>query len=760
MKKALILAGGAGSRMKQAVIEKPLMPIFGIPAIVHIVLNLKKIAVKEIIISVIENSKIIECLGTGEKYGVKIFYSKELSSNGTGAGILKAIKNFDNKPFLVVSGDVFFTFSIENLSINNNEFAHIILNKSRSKKKDGRYIFGENSKIFPANMGKDASVETFAFSGIGLFNSILFQKYSPNKTIFDLQEVIENSLMNGESIVGSDVGAEYFGDYVNLNTQDDFLLANEIEYHRQKLFSPVEKKMYKSVETCFDNSLYKSIKALKEEFNMVIENMIPIMNGVEKRIYYKIIVKNNSFIFVDSSRSTKEENVNFLKLAGVVRKSEIVVPKIFNVSKDYKFFIIEDFGDAGLLYVYKNYEHIFDVITMLSKPQKLDSASLPIYTVEIYEGMFGFISYFLELYCGISLEYENKEFLIKLFEFVAKYSTICIPQAFCHKDFQSALKVAITYDLIISFKNICTCEFDRNLFEKAINFYKNEINMHINKDNFNFWLILSKLHRHLKALGTFCLLAIKNKNTDYIKYIPNSINCLIDLCKQEKNMFPFLSKLYDILLKINFPNTDYYFYNLAVSTKYLCNPFAANNLFIISGTSSAGKSWFLKHNVPDSKGFILVNFEKIKIDIQSYLVKKILGKSYGLLYEIFGTNLLYYIKNINYLDNKFILKIYQEYSQKIISMLHSANKRMANNAVFSDSSSVKNKAMNYLLLKYFPLLKTQKIILKISNINIQDVKYFSKLSSLLVIIMHCRFSDLEKNIKFRNEKALVEKKTF
>jgi NDP-sugar pyrophosphorylase family protein len=110
-KKALILAGGLGTRLRPLTfaIPKPLIPVREKPIIEHIILLLKKHGFDEIFISVGYRSELVRLYcGNGEAFGVKIKYFEEKKPLGT-AGPLALFKELGLKadePILVINGDI------------------------------------------------------------------------------------------------------------------------------------------------------------------------------------------------------------------------------------------------------------------------------------------------------------------------------------------------------------------------------------------------------------------------------------------------------------------------------------------------------------------------------------------------------------------------------------------------------------------------------------------------------------------------------
>ena len=95
--KAFLLAAGKGKRLLPLTKEtpKPLVKVGGISLIERNLYNLKKGNVLEVIINIHHlGEKIINLLGDGSKYGLKISYSIEGQLLGTGGGIQKSIHEF------------------------------------------------------------------------------------------------------------------------------------------------------------------------------------------------------------------------------------------------------------------------------------------------------------------------------------------------------------------------------------------------------------------------------------------------------------------------------------------------------------------------------------------------------------------------------------------------------------------------------------------------------------------------------------------
>ncbi len=107
--KAIIMAGGEGTRLRPLTVHrpKPLIPIMGKPVMEHIVNLLKRHNIRDLVATVHYLADEIEgYFGQGEDWGVYLRYSVEDMPLGTAGSVKKAMETFDiNEPVLVISGD-------------------------------------------------------------------------------------------------------------------------------------------------------------------------------------------------------------------------------------------------------------------------------------------------------------------------------------------------------------------------------------------------------------------------------------------------------------------------------------------------------------------------------------------------------------------------------------------------------------------------------------------------------------------------------
>jgi mannose-1-phosphate guanylyltransferase/phosphomannomutase len=115
--KAVVMAGGEGSRLRPLTINrpKPMVPLVDRVVMHHIIELLKIHGITEIVVTVqyLANN-IQDYFGDGSSFGVNISYSLEDTPLGT-AGSVKNAQHLLNEPFIVISGDALTDFNLSEI---------------------------------------------------------------------------------------------------------------------------------------------------------------------------------------------------------------------------------------------------------------------------------------------------------------------------------------------------------------------------------------------------------------------------------------------------------------------------------------------------------------------------------------------------------------------------------------------------------------------------------------------------------------------
>ena len=129
--KAMILAAGRGERMRPLTdhTPKPLLEVGGKALIEYHLMALSQAGVRSVIINHAWLGEQIEArLGNGERYGLQIQYSPEVPvALETAGGIIQALSQLGADPFIVINGDIWCDYPLQQLPQQLDGLAHLVM---------------------------------------------------------------------------------------------------------------------------------------------------------------------------------------------------------------------------------------------------------------------------------------------------------------------------------------------------------------------------------------------------------------------------------------------------------------------------------------------------------------------------------------------------------------------------------------------------------------------------------------------------------
>lgn len=204
--KAMILAAGLGKRMRPLTdhCPKPLLPVAGKPLIVHHLERLRSAGIQDVVINVSYRAEqIIEALGDGDTYGLRIHWSRETSPLETGGGIQQALPLLGETPFLLINGDVWCEALPSPQALKGDDLAHLVLVDNPAHHVDGDFALS-------AGRVNQTSTPRLTFAGISVIHPALLAGYAPGAFALAplLKTAINDSHVSGEHYTGHwvDVG--------------------------------------------------------------------------------------------------------------------------------------------------------------------------------------------------------------------------------------------------------------------------------------------------------------------------------------------------------------------------------------------------------------------------------------------------------------------------------------------------------------------------------------------------------------------------
>lgn len=122
IKEAIILAGGLGTRIRTLFpdIPKCMVPVAGKPFLDYLLLKLSDQGIEKVILSVGYKKQIIRNQ-YGDKFkNLSIVYSDESEPLGTGGAIKSALQYCDQESCLILNGDSYLNFNMNEFFLKNN----------------------------------------------------------------------------------------------------------------------------------------------------------------------------------------------------------------------------------------------------------------------------------------------------------------------------------------------------------------------------------------------------------------------------------------------------------------------------------------------------------------------------------------------------------------------------------------------------------------------------------------------------------------
>ncbi|HJT57449.1 MAG TPA: mannose-1-phosphate guanyltransferase [Ktedonobacteraceae bacterium] len=227
--KAVVMAGGEGSRLRPLTIRrpKPMVPIVGKPVMEHILHLLKRHGITEVVVTVqYLASSIEDYFGNGSQFGMRITYSREDVPLGT-AGSVKNAEDQLTEPFLVISGDALTDYNLTDIIQYHHEkkaLATLTLAHVPNPLEYGVIITNEEGHITQF-LEKPSWGEVFSDTintGIYVLDPKIFSYFEKNKQYDFSQELFPLMLNKGDPIYGY-IANGYWCDVGNL---PEYMRAN------------------------------------------------------------------------------------------------------------------------------------------------------------------------------------------------------------------------------------------------------------------------------------------------------------------------------------------------------------------------------------------------------------------------------------------------------------------------------------------------------------------------------------------------------
>jgi MurNAc alpha-1-phosphate uridylyltransferase len=171
--KAMLLAAGRGERLRPLTdtVPKALVEAGGKPLIVWHLERLARAGIRDAVINISHlGERIVERLGDGARFGLRLHYSRERERLETAGGIANALELLGRAPFLLVNADVYCECDFARLmNIQLGErLAHLVLVPNPPHRSKGDFSLADG------RLG-DAAAPRYTYAGVAVVAPKLVQ---------------------------------------------------------------------------------------------------------------------------------------------------------------------------------------------------------------------------------------------------------------------------------------------------------------------------------------------------------------------------------------------------------------------------------------------------------------------------------------------------------------------------------------------------------------------------------------------------------
>ncbi|MBT3469545.1 MAG: phosphotransferase [Opitutae bacterium] len=294
-----------------------------------------------------------------------------------------------------------------------------------------------------------------------------------------------------------------------------------------------------------DNRFHQLLQWLESETKFGGLSVVPASADASFRRYFRVTGRTGSWIVMDAPPD-KENSRPFLDIAGYLHAGGVRVPEIFAHDVEQGFIVLEDFGSLHYEDVLSGnlreefYDLALEEMSLLIRMPSAITQELPLYDrswlkMELYI----FFEWFLhggENCFDESARIQFNESIQPLLDGILEQPAVFVHRDFhCRNllvldeerpgviDFQGALHGPLTYDLISllrdCYKDNPTDWVEKKALQQKAR-YEAALEMSWSDNEFLKWMDWTGLQRHLKVLGLFRRLHMRDGKASYLKDLP------------------------------------------------------------------------------------------------------------------------------------------------------------------------------------------------------------------------------------------------
>ena len=290
-----------------------------------------------------------------------------------------------------------------------------------------------------------------------------------------------------------------------------------------------------------------------------------ITSDASFRKYYRLKSSMHSGMVMDAS-AQKESVMPFIDIEHRLYEAGVRVAKINTYNLEEGFVFLEDLGDTHLADVIDSDFELFygKAIDNLIKMQNTDAEGLPLYDADFLRFEMDLMQeWYLEKHLGLTLDDTQQARINNVLEAIST-EILAQPQGvFVHRDYhsrnlmfscndqlvvidyQDARVGAVTYDLVSLLRDVYV-ELHSSDVERLALHFRDIKGLDVDDATFMRWFDFMGLQRHIKILGIFARLSIRDGKKGYLKDIPLTLKYVLEVGSK----YPELKELITLLKSV------------------------------------------------------------------------------------------------------------------------------------------------------------------------------------------------------------------
>jgi aminoglycoside/choline kinase family phosphotransferase len=310
---------------------------------------------------------------------------------------------------------------------------------------------------------------------------------------------------------------------------------------------------------------------LSETLGLSGHVVAPASGDASFRRYFRVSLTDTSYIVMDAPPG-KEDCGPFIAAAAAFAGAGLNVPRVLEMDLARGFLLLTDLGQQTYLQALNDanypslYQDALDALLLLQCRGR-DETVFPEYGRGLLmREMALFRDWFVDRLLGITVDAQTATDLEDTFNFLAG-AALAQPRVWVHRDyhsrnlmvtpahnpgvldFQDAVIGPVTYDLVSLLRD-CYVKWPEEQVEAWVSHHFDRLidtgvlPRNIDKDQFRRWFDLMGVQRHLKAIGIFARLNLRDAKPGYLRDIPRTLSYVVDVSGRH----PELERLRGVVL--------------------------------------------------------------------------------------------------------------------------------------------------------------------------------------------------------------------